>query len=163
MPSPVGKGGQVECWSRGAEHGSGQRRRDFSPSPRPSPLGRGRIVHRACANPQRLDLSRRGMRCSLSLRERGRVRGERSGTNQNGRTNFASSTRPAFGAALGAGIQTLFASPTGLSASAVPPVRPLRGHGTPSRGFAPTAIHIRPRWGRTAAVVAWARAHASRT
>ena len=26
------------------------------------------------------------------------------------------------------------------------------GHGTSSRGFAPTAIHMRPRWGRTAAV-----------
>src|SRR5207245_2215453 len=39
----------------------------FSPSPRPSPLGRGRIVDRACANPERLDLSQRGMRCSLSL------------------------------------------------------------------------------------------------
>jgi hypothetical protein len=36
--------------------------------------------------------------------------------------------------------------------SAVRPVRPLRGHGTSSRGLAPTAIHIRPRWGRTATV-----------
>src|SRR6266705_3165897 len=30
---------------------------------------------RACANPERLDSSRRGMGCSLSLRERVRVRG----------------------------------------------------------------------------------------
>ncbi len=46
-----------------------------SPSPRPSPPGRGRIVRRAFANPERLDFSQRGMRCSLSLRERARVRG----------------------------------------------------------------------------------------
>src|SRR5712692_5746112 len=41
----------------------------------PSPLGRGRIACRACANPKRLDSSQRGTRCSLSLRERARVRG----------------------------------------------------------------------------------------
>ena len=41
----------------------------------PSPLGRGRISHRACANPERLDSPQRGMRCSLSQRERARVRG----------------------------------------------------------------------------------------
>src|SRR5713226_8282606 len=46
-----------------------------SPSPRPSPLGRGRIVHRAFANPERLDTLPRGMRSSLSLGERARVRG----------------------------------------------------------------------------------------
>ncbi len=50
-------------------------RRDEFPSPRPSPNGRGRIVRRALGNPERLDSSQRGMRCSLSLRERVRVRG----------------------------------------------------------------------------------------
>jgi hypothetical protein len=40
-----------------------------SPSPRPSPLGRGGIARRAFANPGRLESSRRGMRCSLSQRE----------------------------------------------------------------------------------------------
>ncbi len=40
-----------------------------------SPQSRGRIVRRAFANPERLDPSQRGMRCSLSLRERARVRG----------------------------------------------------------------------------------------
>src|SRR5260221_8435163 len=40
------------------------------PSPLPSPLGRGRISRRAFANPERLDSSQRGMRCSLYLRER---------------------------------------------------------------------------------------------
>src|SRR5216684_7350876 len=47
-----------------------------SPSPRPSPLGRGRIVRRAFADAGRLESSRRGMRGSLSLRERARVRGD---------------------------------------------------------------------------------------
>ena len=46
-----------------------------SPSPRPSPLGRGRIARRVFANPERLDSSQRGTRCPLSLRERARVRG----------------------------------------------------------------------------------------
>ncbi len=41
----------------------------------PSPLGRGRISRRAFANPERLDSPPRGIRCSLSLRERARVRG----------------------------------------------------------------------------------------
>src|SRR6266568_3689497 len=41
----------------------------------PSPLGRGRIASRARDNPERLHSSRRGTRCSLSLRERARVRG----------------------------------------------------------------------------------------
>src|SRR5713226_7610039 len=41
----------------------------------PSPLGRGSVARRAFANPERLDLSPRGMRYSLSLRERVRVRG----------------------------------------------------------------------------------------
>src|SRR5216684_4175462 len=61
----------------GAAHG--RKRIGFSsvasPSPRPSPLGRGRIVHRAFADAGRLESSRRGMRGSLSLRERARVRG----------------------------------------------------------------------------------------
>src|SRR6266700_6153816 len=48
-------------------------RRDEFPSPRPSPNGRGRIVRRPLANPERLDSPQRGMRCSLSLRVR--VRG----------------------------------------------------------------------------------------
>src|SRR6266851_6223215 len=47
----------------------------------PSPLGRGRIVRRACANPERLDSSRRGMRCSLSQRE-GQGEGEGDAANQ---------------------------------------------------------------------------------
>ncbi len=47
-----------------------------SPSPRPSPLGRGRTVRCACPDPERLDSSPRGMRCSLALRERARVRGK---------------------------------------------------------------------------------------
>src|SRR5207245_778381 len=46
------------------------------PSPRPSPAGRGRIVRRVFANPERLDSSQRGMRHPLSLRERARVRGK---------------------------------------------------------------------------------------
>src|SRR6266702_2197618 len=76
FPLPLKRGeGQAEGWRRRVEHGSGQRGRGFSPSPQPSPLGRGRISRRACANPRRLDSSRRGMRCSLSLRERVRVRG----------------------------------------------------------------------------------------
>src|SRR5713226_3844108 len=41
----------------------------------PSPSGRGSVARRAFANPERLDLSPRGMRYSLSLRERVRVRG----------------------------------------------------------------------------------------
>src|SRR5713101_919641 len=41
----------------------------------PSPCGRGRTVRCAFANPERLDSSPRGIRCSLSLRERARVRG----------------------------------------------------------------------------------------
>jgi hypothetical protein len=49
-----------------------------SPSPRPSPWGRGRIARRAVVNPQRLDSSQRGMRRSLSLRERARVRGNQT-------------------------------------------------------------------------------------
>src|SRR5260370_10684592 len=40
-----------------------------SPSPRPLPHRSGRIARRAFANPERLDSSPRGMRCSLSLRE----------------------------------------------------------------------------------------------
>src|SRR6266849_5456027 len=67
--------GQGEGCRRSNEHGFGQRCSNFSPSPRPSPLGRGRIVRRAFANPERLDSSQRGVRCSLSLRERARVRG----------------------------------------------------------------------------------------
>jgi len=39
------------------------------------PQSRRRIVRRAFANPERLDPSQRGMRCSLSLGERARVRG----------------------------------------------------------------------------------------
>src|SRR5437899_12923141 len=44
------------------------------PTPALSPR-RGRTVRGAFANPERLDSSPRGMRCSLSLRERARVRG----------------------------------------------------------------------------------------
>ncbi len=47
----------------------------FFPLTPPSPLGRGRIARRVFANPERLDSLQRGMRCSLSLRERARVRG----------------------------------------------------------------------------------------
>src|SRR5437899_6279575 len=57
-----------------------------------SPLGRGRITRLAFANQERLDSLQRGMRCSLSPRERVRVR-EPDVANQNGRTNFARSTR----------------------------------------------------------------------
>src|SRR5437867_3206318 len=46
------------------------------PSPRPSPLGRGRIIARPLANRARWELSRVGSCCSLSLRERVRVRGK---------------------------------------------------------------------------------------
>src|SRR6266852_3371218 len=45
-------------------------------SPFPSPRGRGRIARRGFANPEPLDSSPRGMRNSLSLRERARVRGK---------------------------------------------------------------------------------------
>src|SRR5438552_1726039 len=40
------------------------------------PRRRGRIVRRTFANPKRLDSSQGGMRCSLSQRERARVRGK---------------------------------------------------------------------------------------
>src|SRR2546426_858174 len=40
------------------------------------------------------DSSQRGVRCSLSLRERARVRGNETQPSQDGRTNVASSTRP---------------------------------------------------------------------
>src|SRR6266571_3000338 len=46
-----------------------------SPSPLPSPSGRGSIVGRAFANPSRLELLQRGPWFSLSLRERAGVRG----------------------------------------------------------------------------------------
>jgi hypothetical protein len=59
-----------------------------------SPQSRGRIVRRAFANPERLDPSQRGMRCSLSLGE-GQGEGERDAANPNGRTKFASSARSA--------------------------------------------------------------------
>src|SRR5229473_208506 len=49
-----------------------------SPSPLPSPLGRGRTVRGAFANPGRLDWLQRGTRCSLSLRERARMRGNQT-------------------------------------------------------------------------------------
>src|SRR6266849_3556641 len=48
--------------------------RFFPLTPALSPR-RGRIVRRAFANPERLDSSQCGMRCSLALRERARVRG----------------------------------------------------------------------------------------
>ena len=47
-----------------------------SPSPPPSPLGRGRSARCVFADPERLDSLQRGMRCSLSLRQLG-VRGTR--------------------------------------------------------------------------------------
>src|SRR5229473_1663063 len=62
-------------WSKGARS---QTHRCFErafPLTPPSPLGRGSVARRAFANPERLDLSPRGMRYSLSLRERVRVRG----------------------------------------------------------------------------------------
>src|SRR6185436_9407340 len=46
-----------------------------SPSPRPSPHGRGRIVGQSSANPQRLFAPKGGARISLSPRERAGVRG----------------------------------------------------------------------------------------
>ena len=48
-----------------------------SPSPRPSPLGRGRIVARRSASPKGLGFSETALCYSLSLRERVRVRGNR--------------------------------------------------------------------------------------
>jgi len=47
-----------------------------SPDEVPSPCGRERIAREACANPEQLDSSQRGMRFSLSPRERARVRGK---------------------------------------------------------------------------------------
>ena len=47
-----------------------------SPSPRPSPQGRGRTLLRAQSNRGILALSKSGRRCSLSLRERVGVRGK---------------------------------------------------------------------------------------
>src|ERR1039458_4790738 len=49
-----------------------------SPSPRPSPQGRGRIIGRASAHLARLVFGKDGMRASLSLGERGGVRGNRT-------------------------------------------------------------------------------------
>jgi len=49
--------------------------RFFPLTPALSPR-RGRIVRCAFADPERLDSSPRGMRCSLSRRERARVRGK---------------------------------------------------------------------------------------
>src|SRR2546428_656149 len=49
-----------------------------SPDEVPSPGGRERIARQACANPEQLDSSQRGMRCSLSPRERARGRGNES-------------------------------------------------------------------------------------
>src|SRR5436309_6966503 len=46
-----------------------------SPSPLPSPSGRGSIVGSAFDNPSRLELLQRGPWFSLSLRERAGVRG----------------------------------------------------------------------------------------
>src|SRR5207253_9871898 len=46
-----------------------------SPSPLPSPSGRGSIVGSAFENPSRLELLQRGPWFSLSLRERAGVRG----------------------------------------------------------------------------------------
>jgi hypothetical protein len=51
--------------------------RCFPLTPALSPR-RGRIFRRACANPERLDSSQRGMRSSLSLRERVRGRGNQT-------------------------------------------------------------------------------------
>src|SRR6266851_3164376 len=48
-------------------------RASLTPHPSP-PVGSGRIARRAWANQERLDSSRRGLRCSLSLGERARVR-----------------------------------------------------------------------------------------
>ncbi len=62
--------GGVEALSIKLVHGGAI----FPPHPGP-PLGRGRIVNRAFANQERLDSSQRGVRRSLSLWERGRVRG----------------------------------------------------------------------------------------
>jgi len=43
------------------------------------------------------------------------------------------------------------------------PRRAAGGRRTPSSGLAPAAVHIRPCWGRTAAVVGWTRHHAFRS
>ena len=53
----------------------------FSPSPRPSPLVRGRIVGRCWLKPGALERSRRGRRRSLSPREMVRVKGKGSTEN----------------------------------------------------------------------------------
>src|SRR5216684_2579391 len=61
-------------WKRERSQAHWCSERSFPLTP-PSPLGRGRIARRAFVNPERLDSSQRGMRRSLSLRERARVRG----------------------------------------------------------------------------------------
>src|ERR1017187_6296457 len=58
------------------------------PSPLPSPLGRGSLVARCLANLETLDPTSRGVRFSLSLRERAGVRG-------NGASNFKENRTPA--------------------------------------------------------------------
>ncbi len=62
----------MSCYRNGFSITRGGSWRPLIPVP---PVGKGRIARHACANPERLNSSRRGMRCSLSLRERARVRG----------------------------------------------------------------------------------------
>ena len=57
------------------------------PSPLPSPLGRGRTVASRKANRSALELSSCGLCCSLSLRERERVRGNRPSFNSARKTS----------------------------------------------------------------------------
>ena len=80
LPGPVACAAQKQI-SRDAPRTTGVGRqahwcfeRCFPLTP-PSPLGRGRIARRAFATAERLDSSQSGARCSLSLRERARVRG----------------------------------------------------------------------------------------
>jgi hypothetical protein len=53
-----------------------EKREPSSPSPQPSPLGRGRRASSSLEIPERLDLSARGQWFSLSPRERAGVRGK---------------------------------------------------------------------------------------
>jgi hypothetical protein len=85
FPLPWGGGKEVvnapdqfSCRGSCAKPRRGGVRPACSPSPRPSPLGRGRMADTASANRAALEMPQIGPRYSLSLGERVRVRGNRT-------------------------------------------------------------------------------------